>query len=133
MNSLWALIGDFNAILNSTKRKDGSHSPNLRDMSNFVDFVQRCELINAGYQGPYFTWKQDNLKQHLNKMLINMHWRTRFEEGNVPYLAPLKSNHSSILVKFASAKRIVNHRRLFHFLVAWLLHEDFLRFISLSW
>jgi len=39
--------------------------------------MSESELIDAGFQGPAFTWKRGNLLEHLDRLLVNLEFLTR--------------------------------------------------------
>lgn len=52
IDSPWMLIDDFNCVLKAEERSSDS-----RASSNFVEWVDRCGLIDLGNFGPRFTWQ----------------------------------------------------------------------------
>lgn len=51
INGPWALMGDYNAILNNHERRRAVDNPCRRGMLAFRRAIQECELIDAGFQG----------------------------------------------------------------------------------
>lgn len=91
------------------------------------------QFIRCWLPGGAFTWKNGKLQQRLDRVLINIQWRIKFQGASVFHLPFFKSDHRAILVQFKS-KRITNKgRRPFRFLAAWLTHKDFPKMMSLAW
>lgn len=133
LNDAWAIVGDFNAILSANERVGGSQTPTLKGMIDFQGFVNDCDLIDTGYQGSPFTWKAGSLMQRLDRLVVNLQWRIRFDEAVVFHLPHYKSDHRPLLIKI---KKVPNHnrkRRPLRFMVAWLTHTEFGRFLRNSW
>lgn len=129
----WALLGDFNSILYDHEKLGGSARNSWRDSARFHEVVNDCGLIDAGYQGPPFTWLKGALMERLDRMLINNEWRLRFQQAVVHHLPPLKSDHRPLLVKFQRDPQPNRFRRPFRFYAGWLSHEDFPNFLSKCW
>lgn len=133
MNDPWAIIGDFNSTLSSQDRMGGSQNPSQRGCDDFRGMVQNCNLVDAGFQGPPFTWQMGNLSIRLDRMFINIQWRLLFQDGVVFHLPKFKSNHRCILVRMKKEKPVNSHRRPFRFMASWLSHDDFPRVMSQNW
>lgn len=57
IKDLWVLIGNFNAMLSSDEKKEGS-SLLAGKCKEFVDCVNNSELIDMDFIGHQFTWKK---------------------------------------------------------------------------
>ncbi|CAN6541494.1 unnamed protein product [Malus baccata var. baccata] len=72
------LIGDFNDILCNDEKEGGNTRPSssLRD---FRDFVARNELLDLGFEGYPFTWRNNHdslpIQQRLDRGLATPDWR----------------------------------------------------------
>lgn len=133
VNTAWAMVGDFNAILSSNERAGGAHNPSWRGMTDFQNFVDDCELVDAGFQGCLFTWQGGGLKQRLERLLCNLQWRLRFEEAVVFHIPHFKSDHRALLIKLKKRSNQNKRRRPFRFMAAWLTHANFGQFLSSIW
>lgn len=133
LNGSWAVVGDFNAILSTNERKGGAQTPSLRGMIDFQNLVNDFDLVDAGYQGSPFTWQGGGLSQRLDRLLINLQWRVRFEEAVVFHLPHFKSDHRAILIKVKAVQGQNRRRRPFRFLAAWLTHANFGNFLKDIW
>lgn len=102
-------------------------------MKNFCDMILACNLLDAGFQGSPFTWKHGRLFQRLDRVLVNIQWRLKFQGANVFHLPFFKSDHRALLVQLKGRKKPNRHRRPFRFLAAWLTHEDFPNMMASSW
>lgn len=133
IDNSWAIVGDFNAILEANERIEGSQSPSMRGMLDFQVFVSDYDLVDAGYQGCPFTWQNSGLSQRLDRLIVNMHWRIRFEEAEVYHLPRFKSDHRVVLLKLKRVTMQNRRRRPFRFMAAWLTHSDFGQFLKSIW
>ena len=50
----WLSIGDFNEIVSESEKEGGSLRPR-RQMKNFLDSINWCDLRDLGFVGPRFT------------------------------------------------------------------------------
>lgn len=51
----WLAVGDFNEIISRTE-KFGGTPPKTHKMRAFLECIQNCSLIDAGFAGQRFTW-----------------------------------------------------------------------------
>ncbi|XP_020203003.1 uncharacterized protein LOC109788639 [Cajanus cajan] len=129
----WNLIGDFNAVLRPYERSGGSVSASLRGDTAFREFVNKCQLLDIGYNGAPFTWRRGPVFERLDRSLASFDWRILFPEASLTHLNPLKSDHAPILVKFSSGCYVRSGRRPFRFEAAWLTHDSFSAFLKKQW
>lgn len=64
-----------------------------RDRDTFKQTMRDCELLDAGFQGDPYTWKKGNLEVRLDRCLVNLAWRIRFQEAYIQHLPFYKSDH----------------------------------------
>lgn len=72
------VLGDFNSIAANHERKGGAQNFAIRSLGSFCSMIQDCNLLDAGFQGGKFTWKNGRLQQRLDRVLINIQWRLKF-------------------------------------------------------
>lgn len=48
-NEAWAIVGDFNTILNSHDPSGVSTNPSWRGAQDFQRMIQECDLVDAGF------------------------------------------------------------------------------------
>ncbi|GLJ24397.1 hypothetical protein SUGI_0465980 [Cryptomeria japonica] len=73
-NKKLIIVGDFNAILDLSKKCGGSKKV-TNDMLNFRSFVQKLEVVDYKPFEDWFTWTNkwlqlDNIAEHLDMFLI---------------------------------------------------------------
>lgn len=90
------VLGDFNSIAADHERKGGAPNFAIRSMRNFCSMIQECNLLDASFQGSKFTWKSGRLQQRLDRVLINIEWRLKFQGAAVFHLPYFKSDHRPI-------------------------------------
>lgn len=71
----WVLGGDFNEILSAVE-KWGGNSRCQRQMQDFRDVLDDCDLMDMSYCGPPFTWtkvkgKHVFIQERLDRGLCN--------------------------------------------------------------
>ncbi|XLR37822.1 hypothetical protein S83_022482 [Arachis hypogaea] len=131
------MVGDFNEIADPMEKKGGT-KVNVNACRKFVDWIQRCNLIDLGYIGTKFTWKGpqweklDRVFKRLDRALSNVEWRTRYLNAKVEVLVRSNSNHHSLLINL-EPELINNRQRPFCFEAMWNLHPKFKDCVKENW
>ncbi|XP_020238991.1 uncharacterized protein LOC109818021 [Cajanus cajan] len=129
----WHLMGDFNAVLRQHERSGGSSNACIRGDNAFKDFVNRCQLMDIGYNGSPFTWRRGSVFERLDRSLASYEWRIMFPDAFLTHLNPLKSDHAPILLKLLATGHRRRGSKPFRFEAAWLTHESFPAFLQQEW
>lgn len=97
----WLLASDFNNILNDNENFSCS-PPNRNRIAHFNNLLNKCNLLDLGFNGPRFTWanKRNNcvLMKRLDRALCNPGWYLLFKETTVLHLPKTSFNHHPILI-----------------------------------
>ncbi|KAJ4842578.1 hypothetical protein Tsubulata_038315 [Turnera subulata] len=128
----WVLLGDFNAVLQGSERRDSNLKTGVGNKL-FQDCVEECRLIDVQFMGPKFTWASAGRKARLDRALCNDRWLAEWPDSSTLHLPRICSDHNPILLQLDDRTGNINHGREFRFQSAWLLHADFPRFLSSSW
>ena len=94
----WVFLGDFNEMI-SEDEKMGGLPLNRNRISAFRNCIDKCGLMDLGFQGPRFTWTnktpvwQCNIKERLDRGLGNAKWKILFPTAEVHHLPRVKSDH----------------------------------------
>lgn len=129
----WGIVGDFNAVLHQHERRGADTASHPRGSQAFMSFIHDCGVLNAGFQRHPFTWGRGTSEARLDRLLVNMEWRTTFSEVVVHHLHHYESDHRPLLIKFSSPSRPNHRRHPFRFKVAWLTHDQFEPFLRSAW
>ncbi|KAK2648558.1 hypothetical protein Ddye_016047 [Dipteronia dyeriana] len=70
----WVIIGDFNEVVCDSERKGGLQK-DWRDMMNFRETSEDCNLADMGHLGPFFTWCNgwdgyDQIQERLDRPIL---------------------------------------------------------------
>lgn len=133
VNEPWVVLGDFNTICGPHERKGGSSNFSIRGSINFRNIIHDCDLIDVGFQGNHFTWKHGNHYQRLDRVMINIQWRLKFQEAAVFHLPFFKFDHRALLVQLRNKRPPNRRRRPFRFLASWRTHENFPNLMRRLW
>lgn len=100
----WVMVGDFNCIL-SNEEKDGGQDKEAWELNDFRNFIDNNDLIDIGFVGFPFTWNNKrhgraNIRQRLDRAIVNPQWRVKFPNGTLLHLPPGGSDHCPILVRY---------------------------------
>ncbi|CAN1147692.1 hypothetical protein LINPERHAP2_LOCUS16019 [Linum perenne] len=128
----WVLLGDFNAMVNSTEKWGGA-TFNQGPAREFRSYIGDCNLIDMGFFSPKFTWFRRILRERLDRCLGNAEWSTVFPDAVTYHLERLKFNHRPILIRSKWALWYTPDPRPFRFNAAWFGHENFTNFLDLCW
>ncbi|KAG5628289.1 hypothetical protein H5410_000006 [Solanum commersonii] len=88
----WAVCGDFNTIITREEKKGGNPF-NITDSTPFINCIDDCMLMDAGYSDNNFTWCNNHKKvsrkmwEILDRLLINNEWEELFKSTTVQHLA----------------------------------------------
>nr|GMC66432.1 uncharacterized protein LOC109164037 [Ipomoea batatas] len=131
----WAVVGDFNCLLNVDEKKGGLPYPH-RKTTDFRECTSTCDLIDSSAYGSSYTWwngrrKKSAIWMRLDRFLYTSVWESKFRTS-VHHLSRTSSDHCPLLItsQVISAQPIPKH---FISLNVWTKHEDFLRVVSESW
>ena len=103
----------------------------------FNNFLNNCNLIDLGYNGPRFTWtnKRDNglVMKRLDKALANSQWKLLFNDSHVCHLPRTFSDHHPILLHTTSHTFQPLSARPFHLETMWFSNPLFPTIVQNSW
>ncbi|CAN6576692.1 unnamed protein product [Malus baccata var. baccata] len=102
------LIGDFNDILCNEEKEGGNYRP-ASNMRDFREFVASNELMDLGYEGYPFTWRNNReslpIQQRLDRGLATMGWNNIYPDTTIRHLVLEGSNHAMLVL---STEKIYN-------------------------
>lgn len=88
----------------SNEEKDGDLDKEDWELNDFQCFIDNNDLIGIGYVGYPFTWNNKrngvaNIRQRLDRAVVNTQWRVGFPNGTLHHLPPGGSDHCPILLR----------------------------------
>jgi endonuclease/exonuclease/phosphatase family metal-dependent hydrolase len=104
----WLCLGDFNEIVNLTKIRGAAYKTR-RQMREFEETVEDCQLSDLGFIGHKYTWSNGRkgnalTKERLDRALANVEWRSLYPAVDVTVLAKRSSYHHPVLVALNEKK-----------------------------
>ncbi|XP_024199454.1 uncharacterized protein LOC112202681 [Rosa chinensis] len=124
------IVGDFNELLSYSDKIGGSQHYRFGGMQ---DWVCRNGLIDMGYQGADYTWKNNFVKERLDRGFCSCDWRLLFPDACIMHLARMKSDHCPILVKHNHSSRTTRRNSPFRFHAMWMQHESYMDMVNETW
>jgi exonuclease III len=134
----WVCIGDFNEIL-TQEEKTGAVLRKERQMDQFRDVLEACNLRDLGFIGARHTWTNGRhdeqfVSERLDRALANMQWRALFREVKVFVLAGRASEHKPIMLHFGiDGEDTRVYHKSFKFEAKWQLDEEFPEVVKEAW
>lgn len=90
-------IGAFNDIL-SNDEKIGGNYHSVASIRDFREFVARNELMDLGYDGYFFTWRNNRdvmpIQQRLDRGLASMGWHALYPKTKILHVVLEGSDHA---------------------------------------
>ncbi|KAG5553067.1 hypothetical protein RHGRI_011057 [Rhododendron griersonianum] len=131
----WLCIGDFNEVL-STSDKVGGSIPNPRRLSSFHEMLTTCGLVDLGFKGPRFTWRnnrlgRDLIMERLDMAFANDKWRELYDQAIVLVEAAIGSDHNPLILNTSFPLKKV--RKPFRFESFWTTEESCKLVITKAW
>ncbi|KAH7863545.1 hypothetical protein Vadar_018897 [Vaccinium darrowii] len=129
------LLGDFNAITSNEEKWGGPNRASW-ELRDFREFISESQLIDMGYVGYPFTWNNRrhgwcNVRERLDRALINSSWRIKYPNGVLHHLRPIGSDHCPILVDSNGVN--AKPRQRFIFDKRWCKDEKCREVIARGW
>lgn len=129
-------MGDFNQVL-SPAEKQGGNPACPRRMSQLLQVLDSCALIDLGYAGPAFTWSnmcpgRAHIQARLDWSYCNQQWLNLFPAAHISHLPRLCSDHHPLLLSLTLSHRQPSVRP-FRVLNAWYLHPSFQNLVRDVW
>ncbi|XVF41400.1 hypothetical protein PTKIN_Ptkin01aG0277200 [Pterospermum kingtungense] len=102
-NNPWMLAGDYNIIADPSESSNSGCSFD-GEMHEFNDYRVRLSLMDHVFDGPVFTWKNNQdesfLTKKLDRVLVNDVWYMNFPCSSVEFLSPEISDHCPAFIRF---------------------------------
>jgi exonuclease III len=134
----WVCIGDFNEIL-VQEEKTGVVHRKERQMGQFRDALDTCNLRDLGFIGARYTWTnkrhdENFVSERLDRAVANPQWKAIYSVVNVFVLAGRASDHKPILMQFGhDVEERPEYYRSFKFEAKWQLDEEFNDIVKEAW
>ncbi|PWA47512.1 RNA-directed DNA polymerase, eukaryota, Reverse transcriptase zinc-binding domain protein [Artemisia annua] len=105
-NAPWALLGDFNIILEACERSMGS-SVVTAGMVDFRECLYKIEVMDLIMSGLQFTWNKSpgnpsGLLKKLDRVMNNVHFMDKFRGANALFLPFVASDHTPMVLNIPS-------------------------------
>ena len=126
----WCVVGDFNVVLHEHEVMGSMRR--RRGCKNFHECITYYNVIDGGFNGPFYTWKRNALRERLDRALMNQEWALHFQDFGVVHLPTFNSNHCPLWLR-AGDIFVSRNTKPFRFLAAWLNHNDFKPMVEDCW
>lgn len=105
----WVFIGDYNEILTSDE-KQGRLPKAVRLMEDFQHALLHCGLIDLGFSGNKFTWRNGRpgdafVQEILDRASATVEWRELFPHSKITHLQAAYLDHDPILLTTQGASQ----------------------------
>ena len=129
INKPLLVMGDFNVVLHSGERTGLSLCG--RSMQDFSRWINDLNLIDIPLHGMKFTWRRNQSKSRLDRVLCDNDWLTRFPNMILSGLCRSFSDHNPLLLRM---EECINWGpKPFRCQDAWFLHPQFKSFVVEEW
>ena len=132
-NKPWVIAGDFNEPL-TDEDKLGGRPVSINRSLLFIECLDRCNMVDLGFNGPRFTWtnKRDAncfIQEMIDRYFMNLSWCLLYPKARVSHLTRCQSDHCPILLE--SLPRRMNYlNRPFRFQSFWLSNPSFPKVVN---
>ena len=102
-------------------------------MQAFRDALTDCGLEDLNYSGEPYTWKRGNMRERLDRAVINGSWATMHPRAVLQHLDFIRSDHRPILLDTDLQVMPVLHHGPKRFEGKWLKEEGFKQEVERAW
>lgn len=135
-NSLpWLCAGDFNEILWGFE-KSGGRETSLYRPQYLMNFMDKTGLIDLGFQGQSFTWRNNRseeglVQEWLDRGLINCSWQKAWPNSTATHCPAVRSDHCLLMIDSSPVLKKVN--KLFKFEAFWAFEHESKEIVRKNW
>ncbi|CAN6579067.1 unnamed protein product [Malus baccata var. baccata] len=133
-SDLCLLIRDLNDIL-CNGEKEGGKLRSVTSMRDFREFVANNELVDLGYEGYHFTWrnKRDSLPiQHrLDRGLASTGWLNLYPDTKIIHVVLEGSDHSLLLLTTKKSEEWRGNRFMYD--ARWSNQKECMNIVTKDW
>ncbi|KAL0427154.1 UNVERIFIED_CONTAM: hypothetical protein Slati_2890200 [Sesamum latifolium] len=137
-HQVWLCAGDFNEILDQSKKSGGQPRPNWQ-IQNFRRALDNCELVDIGCTGSPFTWSNrhcapNTVLERLDRACANVGWTQLFPKASVKHESVNCSDHSALIIRLVDKPEYATrHTQPWRFEAAWLQSDQCAKVVENSW
>ncbi|XP_021751224.1 uncharacterized protein LOC110716881 [Chenopodium quinoa] len=135
MSLPWICTGDFNSVLQTDDRINGSEVTDY-EVRDFKEFVEDMNFMEIQSKRSYFSWSnkahvEARTLTRIDTGLINFEWLLQFPNVEAVYISPSLSDHTPLLYEiFPPSPR---KGKPFRFLNCLITHPDFMSLVQEVW
>ncbi|KAL0013396.1 hypothetical protein SO802_000465 [Lithocarpus litseifolius] len=135
-NKPWIIAGDFNEPL-ADEDKFGGRPVSINRSLLFKDCLDKCNMVDMGFNGPKFTWTNrreiNNLiQERIDRFFMNPSWCLLYPDAKVSHLTRCHSDHFPVLME-TNPCRLLHLNRPFKFQSFWLSEPSFPSVVNQAW
>lgn len=132
-NKPWIMAGDFNESLVEGD-KFGGRGVSLNRSLLFKECLDRCNMIDMGFSGPRYTWKNkrdinDLILERIDRFFMNPSWCALYPDAKITHLTRCHSDHCPVLME-AFPPQTIRLNRPFRFQSFWLSNLSFPKVVT---
>ena len=128
------LVGDFNDILCNEEKEGGNHRT-VASLRDFREFVASNELIDLGYEGYPFTWRNKReagpIQQRLDRGLASFGWQNLYPDAKITHVILEGSDHA--MLSLSTEKTRVKVGRRFIYDARWSKQPECCDLVQEEW
>ncbi|CAO2207064.1 unnamed protein product [Urochloa humidicola] len=133
----WMVVGDFNEAMWGFEHFSATARPE-RQMANFRDVLNACELMDLGFVGLPFTYDNGrsgaaNVKVRLDHAVADTGWRDLFPDATVHHLVSSRSDHCPLFLEIRKENWERHKTRIFRYEIMWERLESLATEIKEAW
>lgn len=134
INGPWALMGDFNCVLNKEDRI--GRPVTMAEIREFRECIAECGLQELRSSRAFFTWNnkqegEEKVYSRIDRVVVNSDWITALPVSEVHYMNEGLYDHCPAIVNWDNGKG--NQRRQFKYFNMWKMADDFKERVKHSW
>ena len=127
-NKPWIIAGDFNEPF-ADEDKFGGRPVSINRSLLFKECLDKCNMVDMGFNGPKFTWTKRReinslIQERIDRFFMNPNWCLLYPNAKVSHLTRCHSDHCPVLME-TNPCRPMQMNRPFKFQSFWLSDPSF--------
>ena len=132
----WIIAGDFNEALVGDD-KFGGRPVDINRALMFKDCLDKCNMVDMGFNGPRYTWTNRReihslIQERIDRFFMNPSWCLLYPDAKVSHLTRCHSDHCPVLME-TNPRRQLHLARPFRFQSFWLSDPSFPIVVNKAW